>query len=468
MKLIRGMLPASSSLVGVSSLFLMAAGSGGGRQRDDSEPLGRSSYFVDREGNIRVFESMVVKGDIRSTGDLWIGRGAVIEGSAYADGDLVMERESRVTGSIFVRGSANFKQDSVVSGSVDIGGAVYRGNNPPEHLFRRKYPPPSTEDAQPVDQGSLESEVSSVLEGRKLQDGGMVIIHEKKAELSYALLRRMLADGTPCMIIGREPPERLQSVRGLRIDEESVIWLTNLVGRRCVNPTHLSAMLNTLTRFLDNNRKGVVLIDGIEYLITNNGFEQVLKFINKIEDMIITSSVSFIVTLDPRTLDAQHLALIERGAETIVSGERQPEERGGIREEFEERLKEEAVRRQQLEDRLDGYLYRIETAINAAQARPQAEQASMEPEISELKGARDTIRSELRTLEQRIGEKERELLETLDRKILEMKEEDSRTDLVAAMEEQLRDNSELLLKAVLLAEKLSAEKTARLESRAGD
>ncbi len=443
---------------------LMVAGSGGSHS-DDAGTLGHGGYFVDREGNIRVFESAVIKSDISSAGDLWVGKGASIEGNAAVEGDLVMESDSRIGGSITVKGSANFKQNSVVGGKVEIGGAVYRGNNPPEHLFRRKYPSSVTDESAQSEPLNIESEMETVLEGRKLKEGAVTIMHEKKAEVSYALVRRASAQGQSCMIIGREPPERLRNVRGIRIDDENVIWLTNLVGRRCVNPTHLSSVLNSLTRFLDANRNGLVLIDGIEYLITNNGFDQVLKFVNKIEDMIKTSSASFLITLDPRTLDAQNLALVERGAETIMSAERARDDKGLLQQEFEERLKEESVRRQQLEDRLDGYLYRIENVISAAQSRPQTEQGISNEDISELQGARDTIKTELRTLEERIEEKERELLETLDRKIGEIRGDDSRKDLVSSMEEQLRENSELLLKAVLLAEKLSSEKLEKVEGK---
>ncbi len=445
---------------------ILAAGTSSDKDGNESEPLGRGGYFTDREGNIRVFEAAVIRSDIHSSGDLWIGRKALIDGNAIVEGDLIMESDSRINGSISVTGSANFKQNSSVGGKVEITGAAYRGNNPPDHLFRRKYPPAEgDEDVSPAKRFT-ETDVQSLLHGRTLQEGSITIVHEKRAEASYAIVRYTAADGIPCMIIGREPPDRLQSVRGIRVDEENVIWLTNLVGRRCVNPTHLGSVLNALTRFLDSNSKGLVLIDGIEYLITNNGFDQVLKFINKIEDMIITSGIAFLVTLDPRTLDAQHLALIERGAESIITSDRQQEERTPLAQDFEERLKEESLRRQQLEDRLDGYLYRIESAITAAQARPQGERMDAEEDIRELEGARDTIRSELKTLEQRIEEKERELLETLDRKIGEIRGEDSRKDLITSMEEQLRENSELLLKAVLLAEKLSAEKLQKVENAA--
>ena len=447
--------------------FMMAAGTNGGKTGEDAETLGRGTYFTDREGNIRVFESAVVRGDVHSTGDLWVGKGALVEGNATVEGDLIMESDSRVSGSITVKGSANFKQNSVVGGKVEISGAVYRGNNPPEHLFRRKYVDIGEElPAQP--QGNFaEREISFILHGRKLQEGCLTIVHEKRAEMSYAIVRQMTNDGLPCMIIGREPPERIHSIRGIRIDDENVIWLTNLVGRRCVNPTHLSSVLNSLTKFLDSNSAGILFIDGIEYLITNNGFDQVLKFMNKIEDMIITSGISFLITIDPRTLDAQNLALIERGAESIISSEKQQEERSTMHAEFEERLKEESVRRQQLEDRLDGYLSRIEGAITAAQSRPPGEGSPGGGDVRDLEGARDTIRSELKTLEQKIEEKEREFIETLDRRIGEIRGDESRKDLVESMEEQLRENSELLLKAVLLAEKLSTEKLQKVENSIG-
>ena len=454
-------------------LFGILALAGPGRNAADRkiENYPADRIFTDREGNVSIFASSVIKSGVTSKADMWIGADTVIEGDVSVDGDLIMEKNSKISGSARVGGSANFKDDSTILGEVSIQGSVYRGNNPPEHIFKHLRPVARLKESGSVGElPDIADEVDVLISNGKIQPGSVVIIQEKKTYLSYALIRRLSNEGMKCMIIGREPPERVQSVRFIRINEDDVIWLTTLVGRRCVNPTHLGSVQNSLTKFIDSNRRGIVLIDGLEYLIANNGFDAVLKFINRIEDMIITTGTTVVVSVDPRTLDAQHLALIERGSETVYS-DNSAEETDSLSAEIEERLKEEAVRRQQLEDRLDSYLSRIENAIVAVKSGNIQGQDRQIVRLNELEGAREIIKEEIRTVEENMRNRETELLRTIDDRLRELTEPEGKQRALNEMEQQLRENSGLLLKAVLLAERLSTEKvrneTGRLKKIPG-
>lgn len=421
--------------------------------------------FVDREGNVSIFETSLIEDNVIAKGDLWVGKNATVSGRIQVEGDLIMEANSRILGSAFVKGSAHFKENAVIAGEVDIVGAVYRGNNPPEHMFRnRRRGLHAMQFKSSMETAGVENEIDRLIDTEKLQTGTLVIVQERKTDLSYGLIRKFAGAGTACMIIGREPPERVRSVRMIDIEDEQVLWLTTLVGRRCVNPTHLGSIQNTIGHFIDSSIRGIILVDGIEYLISNNGFDAVLKFINKIEDMIITTGTTVVVSIDPRTLDAMHLALFERGAETIYRQDtsEQDEESGG---EIEERLKEETVRRQQLEDRLDEYLSRIENAIMTVKAGTQISSEDHILSINELEDAKEVIRQEIGRLEEKLKQREIELVSVLEQRIESHEVKADKDTKMQEMERQLRDNSELLLKAVLLAEKLSLK--GRGESTAG-
>ncbi len=442
----------------LTSVMLALSETTSGNDSGEREGTKNDRFFIDREGNVSVFEASTIRNDIVAKGDLWIGKDAVIDGRIQVEGDLIMEKNSRVTGSAYVRGSANFKENSMIMGDVNILGQVYRGNNPPEHMFRnRRRKSPVHPSGPGGDVSDVVSEVDKIINSDTLQPGSLMIIQEKKTDLSYAIIRKFSEAGIPCMIIGREPPERIRSVRMIEIDDEQVLWLTTLVGRRCVNPTHLGSIQNSISRFIDVNSSGYILIDGVEYLISNNGFDAVLKFINRIEDMVITTGTAVIVSIDPRTLDSQHLALLERGAETIY---REDSERAetDLGEDIDERLKEESVRRQQLEDRLDSYLARIESTIAGLRSGSSAGIQGGNVGIKDLEIARNVIQEEIGRLEENFRKREIELLEILENRLGRNSGDDNERMRMAEMEEQLKDNSELLLKAVLLAEKLSVER----------
>ena len=62
------------------------------------------------------------------------------------------------------------------------------------------------------------------------------------------------------------------------------------------------------------------MIDGIEFLIVNNGFDKVLKMIHRVTEVVMEYRSRLIISIDPRALDTRELALLERNME-IIEGE---------------------------------------------------------------------------------------------------------------------------------------------------
>ena len=58
--------------------------------------------------------------------------------------------------------------------------------------------------------------------------------------------------------------------------------------------------------------RGAVLLDGIEYLVSNNSFDAVLKFVRRLLDAISESHYAFIISLGPATLKDLELKVLER------------------------------------------------------------------------------------------------------------------------------------------------------------
>jgi len=61
------------------------------------------------------------------------------------------------------------------------------------------------------------------------------------------------------------------------------------------------------------------MIDGIEFLIVNNGFDKVLKMIHRITEVVMEYKSRLIISIDPRALDVREMALLERNMEVVES-----------------------------------------------------------------------------------------------------------------------------------------------------
>ncbi len=68
--------------------------------------------------------------------------------------------------------------------------------------------------------------------------------------------------------------------------------------------------------FMITGGQGMVILDGVEYLKSSNGFEAVLKFIRRLVDDISESDFTFILTVNPSTLDMRELRILENELET--------------------------------------------------------------------------------------------------------------------------------------------------------
>ncbi len=63
--------------------------------------------------------------------------------------------------------------------------------------------------------------------------------------------------------------------------------------------------------------KTILLIDGLDYLISNNSFDSVLRFLRRLIDEVSESEAIFLMSLTPETIDEQGLKILEREMEII-------------------------------------------------------------------------------------------------------------------------------------------------------
>src|SRR5437899_12156957 len=110
--------------------------------------------------------------------------------------------------------------------------------------------------------------------------------NEKQPELSFRLFEMLLGQKTPGLCITRQYPDRVRRERGLT--ETRIMWLSHTPGEDFHNPTAIGTLAKVIQKFIeDNNGEGVVLLDGLEYLIINNGFLQTLMFVEHVNEFVM-------------------------------------------------------------------------------------------------------------------------------------------------------------------------------------
>jgi archaellum biogenesis ATPase FlaH len=74
----------------------------------------------------------------------------------------------------------------------------------------------------------------------------------------------------------------------------------------------LEFIMSIIEEFMDENEKGVVILDGLEYLLTNNKFNSVLRFLRQLVDNVSQTECILLVSLSPDALDQTEVTLLEK------------------------------------------------------------------------------------------------------------------------------------------------------------
>jgi len=146
-----------------------------------------------------------------------------------------------------------------------------------------------------------------------IRSGSSYLFTQQGVIRAYDVMKRLLSEGKRGLVISRNHPSRVQQSFGL---DCPIMWIAKstkpLGGVISLEPTRLMKIHTTISDFIKANPGSVVLLDGIEYLVTENGFGPVMKTIQLTNEEVAMSGSYLLVPIDPRTLDTQQMGYLER------------------------------------------------------------------------------------------------------------------------------------------------------------
>lgn len=153
-------------------------------------------------------------------------------------------------------------------------------------------------------------------DGITLEDGHCYIIEEEKLEKSVRLFKETLSRGYTGLCITRTNPKHIKGVSEL--EDVTIMWLTDKESEtEATIPAVLERIMYEISDFLREEENGCLILDGIEYLVSNNGFDAVLRFIRRMVDEFSESKSVLLVAVSPFTLKERELKILEREMEKI-------------------------------------------------------------------------------------------------------------------------------------------------------
>ncbi len=158
---------------------------------------------------------------------------------------------------------------------------------------------------EPVAERGLRTEIKHWLDP---MEGYLVL--EKKPERSFKIFIDLVNHGIPGFVVSRLHPEKLR--RTYKLVKTPVLWLSRTEVKDTLNPNDLSKLGYIVENFTRTSENSVILLEGLEYLITQLTFEPVVKHLQELKDTVILNNSRLIVPLDSRTLSPREFNILKR------------------------------------------------------------------------------------------------------------------------------------------------------------
>jgi tetratricopeptide (TPR) repeat protein len=135
-----------------------------------------------------------------------------------------------------------------------------------------------------------------------IERGMKHLIYEIRTTVTYELFSEMVHVGIPGLCLTTTAPQRLS--KEYKMPEAKIYLVSeceNIKG--VIHPKSLEGrMMDVIQRFVKEHHESIVLIDDIEYLIMENGYEQVEKFVAKVGKLTKEKNSTLLVPINPNSM----------------------------------------------------------------------------------------------------------------------------------------------------------------------
>lgn len=141
-------------------------------------------------------------------------------------------------------------------------------------------------------------------------DLGRSYVVEGGVDTAYEIFREGLLSGMNGLCITRVIPKRVRTQYELY--ETPVVWLTDETIEGQPTVSNLNDLSILISDHVEKKERLIIIIDGVEYLVSRFGFDSVYQFLQTKRSQIERTNNVLIVTLFKEALDPKEVKLLER------------------------------------------------------------------------------------------------------------------------------------------------------------
>lgn len=152
----------------------------------------------------------------------------------------------------------------------------------------------------------------------KLVEGNSYLFPDKKVDSAVDLFVDLVRSKYNGLFVTRSNPELIKSMIPSNLKIETVLFSQEKLNgfKNISEPGNLVKLVKDFT---SKNKKSVVLLDGVHYLITKHKFEQFIDSLYQINEIVAKNHSTMFVRFDPSTVGDTKMAIIENELNKLPS-----------------------------------------------------------------------------------------------------------------------------------------------------
>src|SRR2546426_2530252 len=153
---------------------------------------------------------------------------------------------------------------------------------------------------------------------QEIQRGYNYLVLAPENDLDLEWFHSIVKKNVPGLAMSTTFQEKLRKEFGF--EGVDLYWLTDTdSGPKSIDPKRLDfEMMRALSNFIKRTKGGAVLVDGLEYLVVENSFDRVLKFIKKVNDLASVHEVTLIIPVTAGSLGTDELTLLRKELDRVI------------------------------------------------------------------------------------------------------------------------------------------------------
>ena len=145
-----------------------------------------------------------------------------------------------------------------------------------------------------------------------LPPGHIYRLENEPSSVSYDIFKHLVLSDLYGLVVSRKPPQSVKEATGLI--ETPMVWISSTPkeGIRTIAPSEVGQIVQAVKEFIKKAEGTIVLIEGLEFLMFENGPKMTLGALFLLSEIVTISNARVLFPLDSTAIEPATLALIQR------------------------------------------------------------------------------------------------------------------------------------------------------------